>query len=966
MLDTIELFAGLTLKELQDVENICRRSTLNRGEVIFQQGDFARDLYIIESGQVEISVKDIMQSQKTVAVLKNGEFFGEMALFDKNSIRSATAKTLQNTSLIIIPGDEFERLLHGKPTISFKLLRALSNRLKETTVKTVLSSKTQEKTEGTVISVASARNGFGKTTFAATLASLLAQELPKKVLYIDMDLYFADGTFFMGVVSPKSICDLAKVLAVSQPTESELHKYLVRHSETLFTLPAPNNLLDGDRISCADLISILKVCKQYFSYIIVDTDSNVSDLFLNTIDMSDHVFFLVDTSDLLSVKSSTRYFQGLAKLNYPENRMSILVSRVAADFNPEQVAKLFKYRLRGGLPAISNLKREFGQNLYKVAPQSDYCEVVRMLVRGIFKEELVQKKEENSNFLYRLFFDAPKESVVAKSSKLAFLDNTGYAGDVLIIPEDHLSVLMKYVKTNIIYGNFEEARFQAIKLLEYSSDSGALYQLLGEILFADHQFSQAIDALKRSLELEKDNHLAMGLLAHISGDKELMKQSLDLLKGKIEQNPRYPDLQNDYGKLLMQTGQFAESSVFFEAALAINPHYLESRINLTVALSECKRHDDAVKLLLETSPKNIRVYYLLGKIFYETGKFAEALTAFTLAADINGNYYDVGPRLTQLRDYFKRLQSLLDMHNDLLRTHANYPDLRFKVGNLLMLMGRRQEAETEFREALKINPGYERARKGLERLKATPEIQLKRASTETEQKGGGSSISGEQLVFLIELEEELKSSEKEFFSREFSIRIKNIRTGKGILHSVRDLGVADHTFSFEGKELGVVAELDILVIQLFDPSSERMIGALPISVGAEAIAQKLVQVRFSENARKMVSGARAATPVRHFLVNLRSQALAGTLSAETGFQAILCNNQTGVSTKGSISPENPNEINFVLSSNNGKDVVRVHDKIQLKVLDQRNAEVFAMDLAIVPENLETFSKTISLDEMDAV
>ncbi len=131
MLDKIELFSGLNSKELKDVENIAKVLTFARGETIFNQGDYSSELYIIETGQVEISVKDILQNKRVLSIVKNGDFFGEMALFDKNSTRSATAKALMNTNLIVIPRQEFERLLQSRPQISFKLLSALSRRLRE-------------------------------------------------------------------------------------------------------------------------------------------------------------------------------------------------------------------------------------------------------------------------------------------------------------------------------------------------------------------------------------------------------------------------------------------------------------------------------------------------------------------------------------------------------------------------------------------------------------------------------------------------------------------------------------------------------------------------------------------------------------------------------------------------------------------------------------------------------------------
>lgn len=204
MLEQIDLFSSLSTKELRDIEQIALTRSVLRGEVIFSQGDFARDLFLVQNGQVEILLKDYKQDLKQVAVMRNGDFFGEMALFDKDSVRSATARALQNSTLIIIPGTGFERLLQEKPSISFKLLNALSKRLKDTSQKAVAGSSSivtaGTPTEARIITVASPRNGTGKSIFATTLAQILAHETSRRVLLIDLDFSFADSTYLLGIV----------------------------------------------------------------------------------------------------------------------------------------------------------------------------------------------------------------------------------------------------------------------------------------------------------------------------------------------------------------------------------------------------------------------------------------------------------------------------------------------------------------------------------------------------------------------------------------------------------------------------------------------------------------------------------------------------------------------------------------------------------------------------------------------
>lgn len=86
-IEKIELFSSLSNPELAHVRNIVRRLHVSRGETIFKEGDFEKHIYIVESGQVEIYKRSHIHGDQTVVVLKNGDYFGEMAFFEQNASR---------------------------------------------------------------------------------------------------------------------------------------------------------------------------------------------------------------------------------------------------------------------------------------------------------------------------------------------------------------------------------------------------------------------------------------------------------------------------------------------------------------------------------------------------------------------------------------------------------------------------------------------------------------------------------------------------------------------------------------------------------------------------------------------------------------------------------------------------------------------------------------------------------------
>ncbi len=98
------------------------------GDQIFLQGDTGSEMYVVASGQIRIFLSTRDQSI-TLAILKKGDFFGEMALLE-NLPRSAGAEALVETELIALETNDFKFLIQQHPEIALKILARFSNRLR--------------------------------------------------------------------------------------------------------------------------------------------------------------------------------------------------------------------------------------------------------------------------------------------------------------------------------------------------------------------------------------------------------------------------------------------------------------------------------------------------------------------------------------------------------------------------------------------------------------------------------------------------------------------------------------------------------------------------------------------------------------------------------------------------------------------------------------------------------------------
>jgi CRP/FNR family cyclic AMP-dependent transcriptional regulator len=92
-----------------------------KDEVIFAQGDTAKDVMYIQSGGVRLSVQSKAGRDAVLAMLGPGDFFGEGCLAGQR-FRIGTATTIMASAIVRIDCDTMVRLLHEKPAISDRFI----------------------------------------------------------------------------------------------------------------------------------------------------------------------------------------------------------------------------------------------------------------------------------------------------------------------------------------------------------------------------------------------------------------------------------------------------------------------------------------------------------------------------------------------------------------------------------------------------------------------------------------------------------------------------------------------------------------------------------------------------------------------------------------------------------------------------------------------------------------------------
>jgi len=129
-LHSLEIFKGLSGRELGRLAKALHARTYREGEVLFVEGDIGRALFILESGCVELT-----RGGQKLYTLKPGEFFGEMALLEQLP-RTATAKAVERSQLYLLYRSKLDELTSSDPRVGACILghlaQLLSARLRRT------------------------------------------------------------------------------------------------------------------------------------------------------------------------------------------------------------------------------------------------------------------------------------------------------------------------------------------------------------------------------------------------------------------------------------------------------------------------------------------------------------------------------------------------------------------------------------------------------------------------------------------------------------------------------------------------------------------------------------------------------------------------------------------------------------------------------------------------------------------
>jgi len=191
---------------------------------------------------------------------------------------------------------------------------------------------------GKIISVFSPKGGVGTTTIATNLAvTLHSTETPAVI--VDANLQFGDVQVFLNERGRTSIVDLTPNV---DQLDMELIEDVVLHHKLsgIDIVSAPPHPEDAERVTGGQVVKVLQFLARIYSYVIVDLDSSLSDVTLDTLDGCD-LLVLVTSQDIPAIINTRAMLNLLSALGVDKQKILLVMNRFdkTIAITPEKVGQ---------------------------------------------------------------------------------------------------------------------------------------------------------------------------------------------------------------------------------------------------------------------------------------------------------------------------------------------------------------------------------------------------------------------------------------------------------------------------------------------------------------------------------------------------------------------------------------------------------------------------------------------------
>ncbi|XP_037245444.1 protein O-mannosyl-transferase TMTC1 isoform X2 [Falco rusticolus] len=221
---------------------------------------------------------------------------------------------------------------------------------------------------------------------------------------------------------------------------------------------------------------------------------------------------------------------------------------------------------------------------------------------------------------------------------------------------------------------------------------------LGNLLKSQGKKEEAVILLRDSIKYGPEFADAYSSLASLLAEQERLKEAEEVYKAGIENCPESSDLHNNYGVFLVDTGAPERAVSHYREAIRLSPAHHVAMVNLGRlhrSLAQNKEAEVWYKRALKVSRK-AEILSPLGALYYNTGRYEEALQVYREAASLQPVNKEIRLALAQVLAMMGRTKEAEKMTNHILNEDAEC----LECYRLLSAIYSKQEHYTKALEAI--------------------------------------------------------------------------------------------------------------------------------------------------------------------------------------------------------------------------------------------------------------------------
>jgi len=274
-------------------------------------------------------------------------------------------------------------------------------------------------------------------------------------------------------------------------------------------------------------------------------------------------------------------------------------------------------------------------------------------------------------------------------------------------------------------GHYDEAIAEYRKLLQADPNNASYHIKIGSLLEKENKTDAAVAEYLAALKIGKDNTLVAAKLGDIYVKEGKYQDALNLyyplVKNPISKELAYTEIQHVY----MSEKNPAGWGTYLEGQISQDPDNISALTHYEAYSVEYKQTDRMFRFLAgiaQKAPKNREFLMQYAALLGRNGEQSEALPIYRQAAHILPNDYEGVQTAAMQYELAGKLNDAIELNNEILKMKNVPPktllNVRLELGSIYEKQGNKQQAESEYKEALQIDPKNVIATQAMKRLGA--------------------------------------------------------------------------------------------------------------------------------------------------------------------------------------------------------------------------------------------------------